>query len=292
MPKSKHVSAHRRAGSVKILSGEDGNTRPSPSIHWCFTLFNYTEADIANILQVGTNGSKKLYFQEERCPTSGRDHLQGYIAFKKKCRPIGMFDNRTINWQKANNWRSARLYPLKDDTRFGRRWTLLDGKIPTVRTYRPLLPEPFPWQQEIIDMCKKQPDKRKIHWYWEATGAAGKTTLTKYIVKNFNALMISGKASDMKCAIAKKYKKTGSGYDVVILNVPRCVNSKFISYTGIEEIKNGLFFSGKYESTMVMTDHPHMIVFANEPPDKSKMSMDRWCIKNVGDTPHTPKNEH
>lgn len=264
-----------------VPEGEDGNTRPSPSVHWDFTLFNYSEADIANILEVGSNGSKKLYFQEEKCPDTGKLHLQGYIAFKKKCRPIGQFANKQMSFRKVRNLHSAMRYPLKDDTRVGRRWTLLDGKIPTIRMFRPLLPEPYPWQQRIIDICKSEPDDRTIYWFWETKGAVGKTTLAKYIVKNFNALVVSGKASDMKCAIARQVEETGTAYDVVILNVPRSIERKFISYTGLEEIKDGLFFSGKYESGMVVTDNPHVIVFANEPPETDKMSADRWHVEEL-----------
>jgi len=50
----------------------------------------------------------------------------------------------------------------------------------------------------------------------------------------------------------------------------------------LESIKNGLFFSGKYESTQVVMNSPHLIIFANEPPDKSKMSADRWHIVRIG----------
>lgn len=288
MPKSKPTKQHKRAGSTRkpgstlVPEGEDGNNRPSPSVHWNFTLFDYSEADIANILEVGSNGSKILYFQEERGEKSGKEHLQGYIAFKKKCRPIGMFDNKTIDWSKTRFEERGRAYPLKDDTRFGRRWTLLDGKVPTVRRYEKILPDPYPWQKEIIDLCATEPDKRTIHWYWEATGGVGKSTLAKYIVKHYNAIVVSGKAADMKCAIARRVEEVGTAYDVVIMDIPRSIDEKFFSYTGIEEIKNGLFFNGKYESGMVVTEYPHVIVFANRPPDVDKMSADRWHVVEIG----------
>ena len=46
----------------------------------------------------------------------------------------------------------------------------------------------------------------------------------------------------------------------------------------MEAIKNGCFFSGKYESGMVRFNSPHILVFANEPPERTKLSQDRWCV--------------
>jgi hypothetical protein len=50
----------------------------------------------------------------------------------------------------------------------------------------------------------------------------------------------------------------------------------------MENVKDGLFFSTKYESGMVRYNPPHVIVFANVPPDVTKMSADRWVIKEIG----------
>jgi len=55
----------------------------------------------------------------------------------------------------------------------------------------------------------------------------------------------------------------------------------YISYEALEEIKDGLFFSGKYESGMVCINPPHVVVLCNFAPDESKLSKDRWVIKNI-----------
>jgi len=41
------------------------------------------------------------------------------------------------------------------------------------------------------------------------------------------------------------------------------------------------FYSGKFHGGMINGKEPHVIVFANEPPDTSKMMMDRWQIINI-----------
>jgi len=266
-----------------LVPGEGGNTsHPSPAVHWCFTLNNPEKEDFAEICSIGSNCSKVLIMQEET-GENGTPHIQGYFAFKKKIRPKNLF-NRKIHWEKCRNPSAAREYCQKDDTRTGRRCRMMDGKEAMIRSLEDKF-EPYPWQQEVIDLVRTEPDKRSIHWFWEKDGGTGKSTLCKHIVKKFNAIMVTGKAADMKCAIAKRFEVTGAGYDVVIVNLPRSFNKEYLSYTGLEEIKDGLFFSGKYESGMVITDCPHLIVFANEPPDTSKMSADRWVIKNLGGIP-------
>ena len=67
-----------------------------------------------------------------------------------------------------------------------------------------------------------------------------------------------------------------------MFDVPRS-SQQYISYTGIEEIKNGIFSSPKYESCMVAMPPPHVVVLCNIPPDytDTDLSSDRiseWCV--------------
>lgn len=78
-------------------------------------------------------------------------------------------------------------------------------------------------------------------------------------------------------------EETGREPKVIVLDIPRNVPDDFISYTCIEELKNGLFLSGKYESQIgAFVDIPHIIVFSNREPDYDKMSRDRWRICRIG----------
>jgi hypothetical protein len=60
-----------------------------------------------------------------------------------------------------------------------------------------------------------------------------------------------------------------------------------VSFQGLEEIKDMLFYSGKYEGGMVCGPCPHMCIFANEPPELEKFSSDRWKVFKITevDTP-------
>ena len=97
---------------------------------------------------------------------------------------------------------------------------------------------------------------------------------------NYNAILVSGKANDMKYGIAEWKNKNRL---IVLIDIPRSVE-KFVSYSGIEEIKNGLFYCGKYESKMVMYNSPLVVCFANFGPVYGEMSGDRWVITNLTET--------
>lgn len=78
-------------------SGEGGNTtfpsprRIAPAIRWCFTLNNYTEEEYGSMVLVFKEKCKMCIIGDEK-GDSGTPHLQGYVEFKTKCRPLNLFD--------------------------------------------------------------------------------------------------------------------------------------------------------------------------------------------------------
>lgn len=269
---------------VPERSGGNRNTRKqiSPSKHWCFTYNSYLENNINDFLTVCSNSSKKYVFQEE-IGESGNKHLQGYICFNKKLRPKSIFTNHpTIHWEKARNWRASIAYCSDPDKRApgGRIWTQGVDCMSTVKTIS--TDQLYEWQEEILKELKGEPDERKIRWVWESKGNVGKTSFCKYICVHEKGLILSGKGNDMKYGIIKYHEKHGNYPKIVIIDIPRSVQD-YISYSGIEEIKNGLFFCGKYESDMCVYNNPHVVCFSNAPPDRDKFSHDRWCISQIID---------
>lgn len=93
-------------------------------------------------------------------------------------------------------------------------------------------------------------------------------------------MVVSGKGSDMKNGIIQYKEKNGCLPKIILINVPR-TSIDFVSFTGIEEIKDMFFFSGKYEGGMVCGPSPHVYIFANNRPDTNKMSADRWNIQYI-----------
>jgi len=263
------------------MDGAGGNTKPpriSASIHWVLTLNNYTEDELEVLKNTWLDGSLvSQYCVQKEIGESGTPHLQGYIAFTKKARPSELFACKRIHWEKCRSPKDAIAYCSKNDTFAGERWTNI--KLP--KPIKLLKEEDFyEWQKDIINVIDEEPDDRTIYWYWEGKGGVGKTQFCKYLCMKRGACIMSGKASDCKYGIVKFHEETGNYPELVIFDVPRC-NLDFISYDAIESIKNGLFFSGKYEGCQVVFNSPHVIVFANEAPDLYKLSLDRWKVSGI-----------
>jgi hypothetical protein len=88
--------------------------------------------------------------------------------------------------------------------------------------------------------------------------------------------MLTGKSNDMYHMMSKFPDKN----ELFIVDCPRS-QQDYINYGAIEQIKNGLVFSGKYEGAQLVFNCPHIFVFANVPPDESKMSLDRWNVRYI-----------
>lgn len=242
-----------------------------PSKKWCFTAFD----DEMETLETKIKSSKniKFVFGREICPTTKKEHSQGYIECETKIRPIEFFKTITAHWEKCKGSQEENI-----------KYCTKDNKFETNFKIRKAIKDPlegktlYKWQEEIIKIINEPVDERKIYWYWESEGCTGKSTLAKHIVLNYQALVVGGKGNDIKFAVAE-YVKT-KDVEVVIYDIPRTIGNT-VSYSSIEEIKNGLMFSNKYESGQVVFNSPHIIVFSNSPPNTDNLSKDRWVVRNV-----------
>jgi len=134
------------------------------------------------------------------------------------------------------------------------------------------------WQVGILDMLKNPPHDRKIYVFVNILGGCGKSTFAKHLAIKQKALVVGGKSADVKYAITERLKE--EDVNIVIWDLPRSIGD-MVNYQSIEEVKNGCFFSGKYESGMVVFNTPHLIIFTNSMPDLTKLSMDRWVINVI-----------
>jgi len=261
-----------KADATVIVDKVASSKQISPSKHWCFTLNNYTKDDIQ---MISSNSSIKTYIFQEEVGENGTPHLQGYVEFINKCRPLEKIKNKRVHWTKTKNVNASINYCSKEDTRSGKTYTNMIRDEPLR-----LINKLYPWQQEIVDLIETTPDDRSIYWYWEKEGCRGKTALCKLLCANYNAICVSGKSADCKYAIVKHKEIKGYYPKIIIFDVPRC-NMNYINYEAIEKIKDGIFFSSKYESGQVIMNSPHIIIFTNEEPDTLMLSSDRWRVKNL-----------
>lgn len=250
----------------------EGNTkRISASKYWIFVLNNWTQEELNEIITIC--GSNKYCIGEE-VGSQGTPHLQGFISFSKKCRPLESFPNKRIHWEKCkgNEYQNIQ-YASKDGVIHSNFYTPLKLIKPS---------DLYAWQADIIKLIESPADDRSIYWYWESKGCSGKTAIAKYICAKYNAIVVSGKSTDCKNAILQYFNSKNKYPDIIIFDIPRC-NQNHISYEALESIKNGLFYSGKYEGGMCIFNCPHVICFANEEPEHHILSSDRWHLININD---------
>jgi len=258
---------------------KSGNTRQiSPAKHWFLTHNNYTKECIK--LLCASSSIKRYCFQEEMSE-SGTPHLQGHFEFTRKIRPVGFFKGTPLqkaHWEKTQNRLAAIHYCSKLDTRNGQ--TYKKGFPKSVFRKPKCITQDmlYPWQKHIVDECQQIPDDRTINWYYENKGNVGKSAMVKYLCIHENAMLISGKGADIKYQIASAEFFP----DIIVYDIPRTAEG-YVNYTALEEIKNGIFSSPKYESKMVIMPTPHVYCFANFEPNLTTMSQDRWNLINLED---------
>lgn len=240
-----------------------------------FTWNNYTEEQIGGLLSYFNEHATKYAFQEEICPTTGTPHLQGMVMFPK--------DKRSTVWDPTSkgHWEPLKkedgVYQLKEKSRKpgGRQWS--KGFPKPLKLITP----DKPWQIEILEIMDTDPDDRTVHWYWSHAGKIGKSQFAKYCVANKNCLFFEeGKKSDIMHLI---FEAPEDRLHTMIIDVPRD-NGNNISYKAIESIKNGMIYSPKYEGGYKLFNSPHIIIFANQPPQYERLSNDRWKVKNIDET--------
>ncbi len=130
-----------------------------------------------------------------------------------------------------------------------------------------------PWQKWIQRAVEQEPHPRRVYWIYDEEGNTGKSWMATYMAIINDAFVTSnGRSNDIKYGYA--------GERIVVFDYSRSQEEN-INYQIIEDIKNGRYFNSKYESSMRVYNIPHIVCFANFRPDESKLSEERWCIKDL-----------
>jgi len=241
----------------------------------CFTWNGYTNTGLQELIQISEH-RKYLYCFGEEVGESGNRHIQGYFEFKspKKFQTIkNLIPQAHIEKAKGN--RKQNLEYCQKDGRF-----FSNFPVPTKQR---LLRDVYndvrwkDWQRELLDLYDTTPHPRAIHWFVDRVGNAGKTFVTKYLYLKHDVLIADGKKADVFHQIAKRFEdeENEKPFRMVILDIPRH-NGEYTNYGLLEQIKNGLIMSGKYEGGTVAFEIPHLVVMSNDEPDYNKFSQDRW----------------
>lgn len=237
---------------------------------YVFTINNYTLTQKTQLYDYCQKSKNYIYGFE--IGEKGTPHIQGWIEFKNPVYRTAF--KKAVGGEfyiaKANGTWKENITYCKKDGEYETNMEIYSG--PDIELYD--------WQKELVKILEEKPNDRDIHWVWEKVGCRGKTTFQKWYFANHDGVVtLSGRANDMKNCIVNYVEKNKRHPRVILINIPRSVEK--LSYTGIEEIKDMYFFSGKYEGGMICGPCPHVMVFANEEPAWEKMSKDRWKIKDL-----------
>jgi len=257
---------------------------------WCFTLNNYDEREFEDIKEVLHNSTLKFVIGKEVAPTTGTEHLQGYAYFKNP-QTLKHLIKKVIpgaHWEVSRGSPEQNLnYCTKSDENaiqvgFTKKETLQDKmKARLLKKYEDI--EWKPWQKKLLDIIDEEPDTRTINWVFDSIGNSGKSFLTKYLALTHEIIIADGKKDNIFNQVNRKLNEEEKEFKLVILDIPRS-SENYINYGVLEQLKNGLIYSGKYEGGLCLFDDVHVIVFANFMPDLEQFSEDRWNIIDISET--------
>jgi len=262
---------------VTVMSQlEEGNTKTSSRARsWCFTLNNYTDQEFKDL--TSWLAQKHKYICGQEVGEGGTPHLQGYFIAKNALR----FDSLKKAWPRVH-WEMARgtrdqnvAYCSKEGKTIS---NFENGKLKLLKEYEGVVWRP--WQSRILEILDTIPDRRTIFWVVDINGNKGKSFLCKYIALTRVVVIADGKKDNVFNQINNLVNVEEKEFNTVILDIPRH-NLDYINYGVLEKIKDGLIYSGKYEGGICIFRNVHLIVFANDHPDRSTMSEDRWEIMEL-----------
>jgi len=222
---------------------------------------------------------KEYIYQLERCPTSKNTHYQCFVKLDKKrrhkelCKLLNGLGLSGADCSPAKDTEALKRYAGKNESRVAGPWS--DKPIYLGQDLIQI-EQMYPWQKEILDMVGTAPDNRKIYWYYDKHGGAGKSSLSKYLYFHHKVITLTiGKASDILNLVYKM-----QGKSMYIFDISRTVTAGVMTeiYAAMEAVKNGYFVNTKYDTGVCCMARPHVIVFSNMLPKYSALSLDRWEI--------------
>lgn len=246
-------------------------------------------------------GSRSFDWVRNRFPVAGV-HLEAARGTTKAAAAYCKKDGDYVELGEASE--PGRRNDLHDAFEWGRKFLLEYGRAPTspeiVRSghfavyvknarFRPALmklvdikkrlefSELRDWQVDMKDELLGVPDDRKVLFVIDSVGNAGKSFFCRWMFEHYPddvQLLSAGKETDLAYMI-EEHKK------IFLFDITRG-RLEFLQYSILESLKNGIVQSTKYASAIKYIHAlSHVVVFANEMPDMTKLSEDRFDIREI-----------
>ena len=137
--------------------------------------------------------------------------------------------------------------------------------------------ELLPWQQELLDVLNTIRDSnRAIVWVVDVPGGAGKSIMSQWLL----SMGTFGKGILFQDFDYRNNSYLFNGEQLVIFDIPRHATPTDLRF--IEDCKNGYMISTKNECRQKIFRSPVVVVFSNEYPEKTLLSIDRWHVYSIG----------
>jgi len=287
-------------GKVEKVYDADGVALETACLQW--------DVDARAIIEIIDKTSVRYAFQFEQGARDGRFHVQGAVQFKtpvtvacvkRKLQMACPGTNPFVTIMSSQDGTRGFTYCIKEETRilpatahllrirddnsgpFYKNVTLPVVELKPEYTYEQMLP----WQKDTYNWLMGPPSDREVRWIIGEKGGEGKSAFMRDMCIRGGFVFACGKNADIACAIVRhikgdpKNKIPPQQLKGVIIDVPRAATTggvHAVSYGALEHLKNGIIFSGKYESGMLAFPRIHVLVLANCHPDVSQLSADRW----------------
>ncbi|AXH74332.1 MAG: replication-associated protein [Cressdnaviricota sp.] len=221
--------------------------------------------------------------RKEDDPKGANYHFQGLMKLKEKDRvtalikKINITEWRGMELSPAHSTATLEMYTNKSESKVGDEY--IWNNILKEATYKgeDLPKELLLWQAMLEQYIKGPVCDRRIVWIWDPEGCGGKSKFCKYMDFKYGTKTIG--YSDSKDAMYMVSKSPGAkAYFFDLTRTKPKMFSQGDLYASIEQIKNGHFMNSKYESSVVLMEPPHVVVFSNHMPEIDNLSKDRWSI--------------
>jgi hypothetical protein len=258
---------------TQITQEREGNTKPlslnQRSRKWIFVLNNWDEHIYTKISRYFAIKECKYIIGKE-IGSNGTPHLQGYVNFKDA---VSFKSLKNL----CNEWH---LEKAKGSDIENYNYASKDGDfISNITLPKPLIGGELTleWQLELKNtLINTNPDFRTIYWYWSEGGSMGKSTFIRHMLMYHNCAIINkGNYSDM----INQIYNIEIIPNIILVDIPR--NMHRISYSALEDIKNGVIANSKYETGYKVFNPPHIVVFCNFECDDDVFSEDRLIVRNL-----------
>nr|WAE42192.1 MAG: replication associated protein [Cressdnaviricota sp.] len=138
------------------------------------------------------------------------------------------------------------------------------------------------WQKRILLNIVQTPNPRTVNWIYDPIGGAGKSTFIKYVIQMYgedHVQAIMSTKMERVIAVLKAKPQTRC----VFIDIPRSYPMDKFNYQILEVLKDQIGFNTMYNPGQVFTGRIHLYVMSNSEPDRSKLTNDRWNVRQISE---------